>query len=70
MKSKTKRPGKVIATLPAKKGKWEIYSYHLKGKIQYGNRLIAKNGNLICSNGGFNIKASAIKNVKAVKASA
>ena len=65
----TKRTGKTVATFKAKKGKWEVYRYTLKGKRQYGNRLVARNGNLICSNAGFNTKQGAVKNMKAVIAS-
>lgn len=69
-KPKIKRPGKVLKVIAGKKGKWEIYKTTVKGKTVFGNRLIARNGNLICSNQGFNKPAGAIKNVNAVRASA
>jgi uncharacterized protein YegP (UPF0339 family) len=60
---------KIIATFKAKKGTWVIYQYALKGKKQFGNHLKSRNGNIICANAGFNSRASAIKNMKAVIAS-
>jgi len=58
---------KTIETIFTAKGRWEIYSYQSKGKKLYGNRLIARNGNIICGNKDFNQKSSAIKNMKAVR---
>ena len=71
--AKTKLPGEVIKTIPAKKGKWEVYKYvanKVTGFKAYGNRLIAKNGNIICNNKDFNQLAGALKNIRSVKASA
>jgi len=65
--------GEVVKTIKAKKGRWEIYKYvenKKAGEKCYGTRLIAGNGNLICGNTGFNQMAGAIKNIKAIKASA
>jgi uncharacterized protein YegP (UPF0339 family) len=65
--------GEVVKIIPAKKGRWEIYKHvqnKKTGEKCYGTRLIARNGNLICGNTGFNQMAGAIKNIKAIKASA
>ena len=45
---------------------WEIYRYNVGKVPQYGTRLIARNGKLICGNTGFNKVAGAIKNIKAI----
>ena len=64
----------ILKTYKTSKGKWEIYSYTKKkiGKIviRYGNRLLANNGNIICSNKDFNSRQSAVKNMKAVQMTA
>lgn len=65
--------GEVVKTIKAKKGRWEIYKYvenKKTGMKCYGTRLIARNGNLICGNMGFNQLAGAMKNIRAIKASA
>ena len=67
MKAKNKRPGIVVKIIKAKKGKWEIYK--MKDGT-FGNRLISRNGYLICSNKDFNRVESALKNIRAVQASA
>ena len=56
----------VVKIIPAKKGRWEIYQ---SGK-QFGTRLLARNGKLICGNTGFNTVAGAVKNIKSIQASA
>jgi len=68
-KSTLKPKEEVVATLPAKKGKWEIYKSLSSGVRTYGTRLLSRNGKLICGNTGFNTLASAKKNIKAVVAS-
>lgn len=45
---------------------WEIYTYSVGKVKQYGTRLIARNGKLICGNTGFNTVAGAVKNIKAI----
>lgn len=71
--AKKKLPGEVIKTIAAKKGRWEIYKYVTNpksGMKAYGNRLVSRNGNVICGNKDFNSVAGAMKNIRAVKASA
>jgi len=45
---------------------WEIYRYGIGKVPQYGTRLIAKNGKLICGNTGFNTVAGAMKNIRSI----
>ncbi len=74
-----KKSPDVVKTIPATKGRWEIYVSNEiilgSGKRsfvsqQYGTRLISRNGKIICGNTGFNSVRNAVKNIKAVRASA
>jgi uncharacterized protein YegP (UPF0339 family) len=65
----------VIKIFRATLGKWEIYRMrnYFNGtlkKTEYGNRLVANNGNILTGNKGFNRSRGAIDNMKSVKASA
>jgi len=71
MKAKTTRPGTVANQYKTSSGcKWEIYHYLSKYVKLWGNRLIHRNGNLICSNKDFNTKTSAVKNMRSVSKNA
>lgn len=74
----------VVKTLDAVGGIWEIYKTtstsvtRKPGKTKpekevvrftFGNRLKSRNGNVLCSNFGFNRLANAIHNIKAVNKS-
>lgn len=61
-----RRPGTVVKTHKGKRGMWEIY--RMKDGT-YGNRLISRNGLIICGNKGFNKLANAVKNMRAVQSS-
>lgn len=69
-KTKSKRPGTVVRKERTRCGLWEVYAYTEGKRKQYGTRLIAGNGYLICSNKGFNSVTAALKNIKAVKRAA
>jgi uncharacterized protein YegP (UPF0339 family) len=58
----------IVATTLGKKGKW--FTLRDRKKLNYFNRLVSRNGKIICNNYGFNSIASAKKNIKAVQASA
>lgn len=66
--TKTKDGYIIVAITLGKKGKW--YTLRDRKKLNYFNRLVSRNGKIICNNGGFNTVASALKNIKAVQASA
>lgn len=61
-----RRPGTVVHKYKGKRGTWEIY--RMKDG-SYGNRLISRNGLIICGNKGFNVAKNAIKNMRAVQSS-
>lgn len=77
---------RIVKTLPATKGKWEIYAYHnskakkettykigektFTGFFEYGNRLIKRNGRVVTGNKGFNTVRIATDNIGVVKTSA
>lgn len=58
----------ILAITKGKKGTW--FTLRNRKNLNYFNRLVSRNGKIICDNYGFNSIASAKKNIKAVQASA
>lgn len=78
-------PEEIVKVVKGKKGAWSIYkntrvftNYKPDGTVKgrrkktetFGTRLTAKNGNILCGNTGFDTLQSALKNIRAVQASA
>jgi len=66
MRPKQKKTGKTIEKIKGKKATWEIYVSITKGVKTYGNRLVSKNGYIICNNWGFKTQLSCLNNIKAI----
>lgn len=68
MAKKQARPGKVVDFWHTETGEvWEIYSHKVKGKEEFGNRLIGKNGYIITGNSGFDTVRGADYNIGLVE---
>jgi len=64
---KSKKTGKILSTIKGKKANWEMFTYIRKGTTYYGNRLVSKNGWIVCTNDGFISKKACLLNIKKVK---
>lgn len=64
---KSKKTGTTIEKVQGKKAYWEVYSYKKNGKTFFGNRLVSKNGWIVCSNDGFISRINCLKNIEKVK---
>jgi hypothetical protein len=67
MRPKQKKTGKLIRKIKANKSTWEVYSYKLKGKNYFGNRLVRQNGYIIIENIGFKSMTGAILNIGVIQ---
>jgi|APGre2960657404_1045060.scaffolds.fasta_scaffold405156_1 hypothetical protein len=69
MRPKQKKTGKLIKKIKANKSTWEVYSYKLKGKNYFGNRLVRLNGYIIIENLGFETINGAVHNIGVIQKS-
>lgn len=67
IRPKSKKIGKTIKKIKGKGGIWEVYSYNVKSKKFFANRLVAKNGWIVCTNNGFTTLKNAELNIEKVQ---